>query len=98
MRKQLLLMLTFLLYAAGMMAQPDWGYNPNAYSDEHVVYACLVDADGLQVGGQFTYVGAFIDGECRGLVRSEFGTSGSRPHRYAPPLIRPPARCASRVL
>ena len=70
-------MLTFLLYAAGMMAQPDWGYNPNAYSDEHVVYACLVDADGLQVGGQFTYLGAFIDGECRGLVRSEFGTSGS---------------------
>lgn len=32
-------MLTFLLYAAGMMAQPDWGYNPNAYSSEHVVYA-----------------------------------------------------------
>ena len=38
-------MLTFLLYAAGMMAQPDWGYDPNAYSSEHVVYAGLVDAD-----------------------------------------------------
>lgn len=68
-------MLTFLLYAAGMMAQPDWGYNPNAYSDEHVVYACLVDSDGLQVGGQFTYLGAFIDGECRGLARSEYAQS-----------------------
>lgn len=70
-------MLTFLLYAAGMMAQPDWGYNPNAYSSEHVVYAGLVDADGNDPGGQFIYLGAFIDGECRGLVRSEFGTSGS---------------------
>lgn len=68
-------MLTFLLYAAGMMAQPDWGYNPNAYSDEHVVYACLVDADGLQVGGQFTYLGAFIGDECRGLARSEYAQS-----------------------
>lgn len=70
-------MLTFLLYAAGMMAQPDWGYNPNAYSSEHVVYAGLVDADGNDPGGQFIYLGAFIDNECRGLVRSEFGTSGS---------------------
>lgn len=70
-------MLTFLLYAAGMMAQPDWGYNPNAYSSEHVVYAGLVDADGNDPGGQFIYLGAFIDNECRGLVRSEFGTPGS---------------------
>ena len=70
-------MLTFLLYAAGMMAQPDWGYNPNAYSSEHVVYAGLVDADGNDPGGQFIYLGAFIDNECRGLVRSKFGTSGS---------------------
>lgn len=70
-------MLTFLLYAAGMMAQPDWGYNPNAYSSEHVVYAGLVDADGNDPGAQFIYLGAFIDNECRGLVRSEFGTSGS---------------------
>ena len=80
-------MLTFLLYAAGMMAQPDWGYNPNAYSSEHVVYAGLVDADGNDPGGQFIYLGAFIDNECRGLVRSEFGTSGS--FYYFPLRINP---------
>lgn len=73
MRKQLLLMLSLLLYAVGMPAQPDWGYNPNAYPDEHVIYAGLtegsIDKCGLKSLPQGTYLGAFINGECRGLVQ-----------------------------
>lgn len=71
MRKQLLLMLSLLLYAVGMAAQqPDWGYNPNAYPDEHVIYVGLVDDQGsaVQSFNANTYLGAFIDGECRGLA------------------------------
>lgn len=67
-------MLSLLLYAVGMAAQqPDWGYNPNAYPDEHVIYAGLtegsIDKCGLKSLPQGTYLGAFIDGECRGLVQ-----------------------------
>ena len=72
MRKQLLLMLSLLLYAVGMAAQqPDWGYNPNAYPDEHVIYVGLVDDQGsaVQSFNDNTYLGAFIDGECRGLAK-----------------------------
>lgn len=71
MRKQLLLMLSLLLYAVGMAAQqPDWGYNPNAYPDEHVIYVGLVDDKGsaVQDFNANTYLGAFIDGECRGIA------------------------------
>lgn len=71
MRKQLLLMLSLLLYAVGMAAQqPDWGYNPNAYPDEHVIYVGLVDDKGsaVQSFNDNTYLGAFIDGECRGIA------------------------------
>lgn len=43
-------MLSLLLYAVGMAAQqPDWGYNPNAYPDEHVIYVGLVDDQGSAV-------------------------------------------------
>lgn len=66
-------MLSLLLYAVGMAAQPDWGYNPNAYPDEHVIYAGLtegsIDKCGLKSLPQGTYLGAFINGECRGLVQ-----------------------------
>lgn len=67
-------MLSLLLYAVGMAAQqPDWGYNPNAYPDEHVIYVGLtegsIDKCGLKSLPQGTYLGAFIDGECRGLVQ-----------------------------
>lgn len=71
MRKQFLLMLSLLLYAVGMAAQqPDWGYNPNAYPDEHVIYVGLVDDKGsaVQSFNANTYLGAFIDGECRGIA------------------------------
>lgn len=64
-------MLSLLLYAVGMAAQqPDWGYNPNAYPDEHVIYVGLVDDKGsaVQDFNANTYLGAFIDGECRGLA------------------------------
>lgn len=64
-------MLSLLLYAVGMAAQqPDWGYNPNAYPDEHVIYVGLVDDKGsaVQSFNANTYLGAFIDGECRGIA------------------------------
>lgn len=50
--------------------QPDWGYNPNAYPDEHVIYVGLVDDKGsaVQSFNDNTYLGAFIDGECRGIA------------------------------
>lgn len=65
-------MLSLLLYAVGMAAQqPDWGYNPNAYPDEHVIYVGLVDDKGsaVQSFNSNTYLGAFIEGECRGLAK-----------------------------
>ena len=50
--------------------QPDWGYNPNAYPNEHVIYVGLVDDKGsaVQSFNANTYLGAFIDGECRGIA------------------------------
>ncbi len=86
MRKQLLLMLSLLLYAVGMAAQqPDWGYNPNAYPDEHVIYVGLVDDQGsaVQSFNENTYLGAFIDGECRGLAKvSRYSVSDTQTIYY----------------
>lgn len=86
MRKQLLLMLSLLLYAVGMAAQqPDWGYNPNAYPDEHVIYVGLVDDQGsaVQSFNDNTYLGAFIDGECHGLAKvSRYSVSDTQTIYY----------------
>lgn len=86
MRKQLLLMLSLLLYAVGMAAQqPDWGYNPNAYPDEHVIYVGLVDDQGsaVQSFDANTYLGAFIDGECRGIAEvSRYSVSDTQTIYY----------------
>lgn len=86
MRKQLLLMLSLLLYAVGMAAQqPDWGYNPNAYPDEHVIYVGLVDEQGsaVQSFNDNTYLGAFIEGECRGLAKvSRYSVSDTQTIYY----------------
>lgn len=67
-------MLSLLLYAVGMAAQqPDWGYNPNAYPDEQVIYVGLTEGSldncGQKELPENTYLGAFIDGECRGLAK-----------------------------
>lgn len=67
-------MLSLLLYAVGMAAQqPDWGYNPNAYPDEHVIYVGLTEGSldncGQKDLPENAYLGAFIDGECRGLAK-----------------------------
>lgn len=86
MRKQLLLMLSLLLYAVGMAAQqPDWVYNPNAYPDEHVIYVGLVDDQGsaVQSFDANTYLGAFIDGECRGIAEvSRYSVSDTQTIYY----------------
>lgn len=79
-------MLSLLLYAVGMAAQqPDWGYNPNAYPDEHVIYVGLVDEQGsaVQSFNDNTYLGAFIDGECRGLAKvSRYSVSDTQTIYY----------------
>lgn len=79
-------MLSLLLYAVGMAAQqPDWGYNPNAYPDEHVIYVGLVDDQGsaVQSFNDNTYLGAFIEGECRGLAKvSRYSVSDTRTIYY----------------
>lgn len=79
-------MLSLLLYAVGMAAQqPDWGYNPNAYPDEHVIYVGLVDGQGsaVQSFNDNTYLGAFIDGECRGLAKvSRYSVSDTQTIYY----------------
>lgn len=53
--------------------QPDWGYNPNAYPDEHVIFVGLTEGSldncGQKELPENTYLGAFIDGECRGLAK-----------------------------
>lgn len=68
-----------------MAAQPDWGYNPNAYPDEHVIYVGLVDDQGsaVQSFNDNTYLGAFIDGECRGLAKvSRYSVSDTQTIYY----------------
>lgn len=65
--------------------QPDWGYNPNAYPDEHVIYVGLVDDQGsaVQSFNANTYLGAFIDGECRGLAEvSRYSVSDTQTIYY----------------
>lgn len=65
--------------------QPDWGYNPNAYPDEHVIYVGLVDDKGsaVQSFNENTYLGAFIDGECRGLAKvSRYSVSDTKTIYY----------------
>lgn len=79
-------MLFLLLYAVGMAAQqPDWGYNPNAYPDEHVIFVGQVDDKGsaVQSFNDNTYLGAFIDGECRGLAKvSRYSVSDTQTIYY----------------
>ena len=68
-----------------MAAQPDWGYNPNAYPDEHVIYVGLVDDQGsaVQSFNDNTYLGAFIEGECRGLAKvSRYSVSDTQTIYY----------------
>ena len=65
--------------------QPDWGYNPNAYPDEHVIFVGLVDDQGsaVQSFNDNTYLGAFIDGECRGLAKvSRYSVSDTQTIYY----------------
>ena len=65
--------------------QPDWGYNPNAYPDEHVIFVGLVDEQGsaVQSFNDNTYLGAFIDGECRGLAKvSRYSVSDTQTIYY----------------
>ena len=87
-------MLSLLLYAVGMAAQqPDWGYNPNAYPDEHVIYVGLTEGSldncGQKELPENTYLGAFIDGECRGLAKvQKKSLSVALPINYFPLRVK----------
>ncbi len=71
MRKHLTLLLILLLYAVGIAAQtPNWGYVANESHSAHVVYVGVVDSKGNPVDLNLdTYLGAFIDGKCRGQIK-----------------------------
>ena len=73
MKTKLTLLLTFMLYALGIAAQengPNWGYVANESHSAHVVYVGVVDSKGKPVDLNLdTYLGAFIDGKCRGQVK-----------------------------
>lgn len=71
MRKHLTLLLILLLNAVGIAAQtPNWGYVANESHSAHVVYVGVVDSNGKSVDLNLdTYLGAFIDGKCRGQVK-----------------------------
>lgn len=75
MRKQILSLLTLLIGVVAAYAQPGgWNYvGDNAYSGECVVYAKLVDADGQAVDAiDGSWIGAFIDGDCRGVAEAAY--------------------------
>ncbi len=89
MKKTLLFMLTLLLMAVGAAAQPDWGYDPNAHEGEHVVYVNLVDASGAALTlGQGDYLGAFIEGECRGQQIARTATGSTTDLWYFPIRVK----------
>ena len=73
MKTKITLLLTFMLYALGIAAQengPNWGYVANESHSAHVVYVGVVDSKGNPVNLNLaTYLGAFIDGKCRGQVK-----------------------------
>lgn len=71
MRKHLTLLLILLLNAVGIAAQtPNWGYVANESHSAHVVYVGVIDSNGKSVDLNLdTYLGAFIDGKCRGQVK-----------------------------
>lgn len=71
MRKHLTLLLILLLNAVGIAAQtPNWGYVANESHSAHVVYVGVIDSKGNPVDLNLdTYLGAFIDGKCRGQIK-----------------------------
>lgn len=73
MRKKILSLLMLLIGVAAGYAQPGgWNYvGDNAYSGECIVYAKLVDGDGQAIDAiDGSWIGAFIDGECRGVAQA----------------------------
>lgn len=74
MRKTILSLITLLVGVVTASAQPEsWNYvGDNAYGYSHVVYAGLVNSSGTALTDITGYwLGAFIDGECRGVAQAE---------------------------
>lgn len=75
MRKLILSFFTLLGIVMGAHGQPQhWNYVGDNYSPtEHVVYLSLSDSDGnpVTLNANGDWIGAFIDGECRGAAQAK---------------------------
>ncbi len=83
----------FMLLAGviGAHAQPDdWQYVGDDYSGtEHLVYVGLVDGNGgALMPAEYDWLGAFIDGECRGAVMARHQQEGQATIAYFPIRIK----------
>lgn len=92
MRKAFLSLITLLVGVVAAYAQPSsWSYvGDNAYGYSHVVYAGLVDSSGTAVNSisRNTWLGAFINGECRGVSQvMQYPSQGDVEFMYFPMRI-----------
>lgn len=63
-------------------------YDDAAYHSSTMIYAKLVNADGDELGGEYTWIGAFIDGVCRGEAVGSITGDGDNDPIYAHYAIR----------
>lgn len=92
MRKAFLSLVTLLVGVVTAYAQPrSWSYvGDNAYGYSHVVYAGLVNSSGtaLNYVDRNSWLGAFIDGECRGVSQvMQYPLQGTVEFMYFPVRI-----------
>lgn len=59
----------FLAFVNQSFAQPDWEVNANSFSSSMALTG-LIRIDGIELKSGNDIVGAFVNGECRGLVKS----------------------------
>ena len=65
------LLVTAILCVALMGVRADgfhFSYDAGAYHSSTIIHAKLVDTEGNDCGSEYVWIGAFIDGECRGEV------------------------------
>lgn len=92
MRKLVLSLFALLGVVLGAHGQPErWNYVGNNYSaTEHIVYVGLVDEQGraVSLNTYADWIGAFIDGECRGAAAAAASSQQSGDISYFPLRIK----------
>lgn len=92
MRTTFLFLLTLFACVLGAHAQPqDWNYQgDNQSGTGQVVYVGLVDSEGnaLSLNERTDWLGAFIDGECRGAVTGRYQSVDNGSIFYFPMRIK----------